>query len=243
MLLLTAAVAVRADEPAALFQQAGQDYDAGRFAEAFTNYERIASAGWVDPALFFNAGNAAFRRNDLGHAILNYRRAWSLAPRDAEIAANLRFALERAGVSTMPLRPWEVAFSKLTGAEWRALALAGYWLAAAAWGLCRWRGRPAPLRRVATGCALVGLLGLAGVGFWWDWRSRPEWVVVQQNQQALFAPLDGATAHFALPPGSIVRLREESGDWLRVTSGKDTGWIRRDACRRVIPWQAPGGRP
>ena len=87
---------------------------------------------------------------------------------------------------------------------------------------------------------MLALLGAAGLGFWWEWRARPEWVVVAPGQQALFAPLDGATAHFALPPGSVVRLREESGDWLRVSAGKDEGWIRRNACRRVLPWKNPG---
>ena len=43
------------------------------------------------PALLFNYGNAEFKAGHLGKAIAAYRRAELLAPRDAEIRANLAF--------------------------------------------------------------------------------------------------------------------------------------------------------
>ena len=55
-------------------------------------------------------------------------------------------------------------------------------------------------------------------------------------------PLDSATPHFALPPGSVVRLRESAGDWLRIRAGRDEGWVRRSAAQAVLPWQDPGLR-
>ncbi len=90
--------------------------------------------------------------------------------------------------------------------------------------------------------SVVALLGTAGIGFWLAWRARPEWVVTQPGQQALFAPLDSATPHFALPPGSVVRLRESAGDWLRIRAGRDEGWVRRSAAQPVLPWQDSGLR-
>jgi hypothetical protein len=235
--LLSAGLVARAEDPAQAFKEAAQAYDAGHFEVAATNYTRLIEAGWVSPALFFNAGNAAFRNNDLGAAVLHYRRAWSLAPRDSEIAANLRFALERAGVAGSLLTPWEYACSRLDLPEWTLLAVVSYWLAAAAWAWWLLRGRPVGGKRLAASFSALALLGLMGAGFWLDWRARPEWVVVAPGQQALFAPLDGGTPHFGLPAGSVVRLREESGDWLRIRVGKDEGWVRRSACIRVLPWQ------
>lgn len=234
-LLLLAGLGIRAENPQDHFQQAAKAYDAGQFEVAATDYEQLIQAGWVSPAVYFNAGNAAFRKNDLGTAVLNYRRAWSLAPRDSEIGANLRFALQRAGVAGPLLTPWEAAFSRLSLSEWVTLTVASYWLAAAIWAWWLLRGRPVAGKRLALSLSLASLLGLMGIGFWLDWKARPEWVVTAPRQQALFAPLEGGTPHFALPEGSIVRLREESGDWLRVRAGKDEGWVRRAACHRVRP--------
>ncbi len=239
---LGAKAAEPATTPAEHFQRAAQAYDAGDFVAAGRTYDELIGAGWVSAPLFFNAGNAAFRRSDLGAAVLHYRRAWSLAPRDAEITANLRFALQRAGAPEQLLKPWESLFSRLTLGEWSAVAVTAYWLAAAAWAWWFLRGRPPTMRRLAGGLVTVALLGTAGIGFWLDWRARPEWVVTQPGQQALFAPLDSATPHFALPPGSVVRLRESAGDWLRIRAGRDEGWVRRSAAQAVLPWQDPGLR-
>ena len=237
---LYAMAAEPAPTPAELFRQAAQSYDAGDFAAAGRSYDALIGAGWVSAPLFFNAGNAAFRREDLGSAVLHYRRAWSLAPRDAEITANLRFALQRAGAPEELLKPWESLFSRLTLGEWAAVAVAAYWLAAAAWAWWLLRGRAPATRRLASGLVAIALVGTAGIGFWLDWRARPEWVVTQPGQQALFAPLDSATPHFALPPGSVVRLREAAGDWLRIRAGRDEGWVRRSAAQPVVPWQDSG---
>ena len=233
--LLAAAATAWGEAPGELFRKAGDAYDKGQFAEASSLYAQLMADGWISAPLFFNAGDAAFRRDDLGTAVLMYRRAWSLAPRDAEIGANLHFALQRAGAAENLLRPWEGAMSRLTLTEWVVVATAGFWLGIGAWGFWLARGRSPRARRLAVALGVLALLGCAGIGFWLDWRARPEWVVLRPGQQALFAPLESATPHFALPPGSIVRVRESAGDWLRIVSGRDEGWVRRAACEPVRP--------
>ncbi len=47
-------------------------------------------------ALFYNLGNAYYKQGDHGRAILNYRRAQQLAPRDPDIEANLALARAQA---------------------------------------------------------------------------------------------------------------------------------------------------
>ena len=67
-------------------------YEDGQFAQAAQAYQQLADQGFADSALFFNLGNAYFKQGDYGRAILNYRRAEQLAPRDEDIAANLALA-------------------------------------------------------------------------------------------------------------------------------------------------------
>ena len=44
--------------------------------------------------LFYNLGNACFKSDRLGEAILWYERARLLSPRDEGIGANLHFSLQ-----------------------------------------------------------------------------------------------------------------------------------------------------
>jgi tetratricopeptide (TPR) repeat protein len=63
------------------------------YEKAALSYERIISEGRIKNAkLFYNLGNAYFLREDIGKAILNYRRAERLDGSDADIQKNLEFA-------------------------------------------------------------------------------------------------------------------------------------------------------
>ena len=97
--------------------EANQAYEDGRFAEAIETYEELIDQGVEDGGLFYNLGNAYFQQDDTARAILNYRRALRLLPRDADVTTNLRIARAQA-------------VDRL-GAEGRATALSviGHWLA------------------------------------------------------------------------------------------------------------------
>lgn len=66
-----------------------------RYRRAVLRFDRIVLEGGVrNGMLFYNIGNAYFRMNDIGRAILNYRRAEQYIPADRNLARNLRTARE-----------------------------------------------------------------------------------------------------------------------------------------------------
>jgi tetratricopeptide (TPR) repeat protein len=224
--------AVRAgDSPA----DAKAAYDAGRFSEAAQIYESAVALSGGTPALHFNLGNARYREGDLGRAVLEYRRAWRLAPRDADIAANLRVALDLGG-APFPAVPWYLwPLERISPSEARALAVAGWWLGllllAVSW---LWRRGPVGmLRRAAAVCALAGCAGLAGLRHWH--ALLHERVVTASDVSALYAPLEGASSHFTVPRGAIVEALEEQGPWLKVRLAGREGWIPSTASAPVVP--------
>ena len=91
LLGLFAAIAAPSDD----LKAANQLYDAGKFAEAAAAYEKIEPK---TAHVYYNLGNAWFRQDKLGLAILNYAQARRFAPRDPDILANLKFAQQRLGV-------------------------------------------------------------------------------------------------------------------------------------------------
>jgi len=69
-----------------------QLYESKLYLEASQTYQQLIDIGLKDHTLYYNLGNAYFKQNDLGQAILNYERAMQLAPRDTDIRANLDLA-------------------------------------------------------------------------------------------------------------------------------------------------------
>ena len=66
------------------------------YKKSVLRFERIVRDGGIENGwLYYNIGNAYFRMNDLGRAILNYLRAEQFIPHDANLQHNLQFARSR----------------------------------------------------------------------------------------------------------------------------------------------------
>lgn len=63
-----------------------------KLKEAASHYEAILAGGFKNGQIYYNLGNTYYRQGELGKAILNYRRAGQLMPRNADLNANLRLA-------------------------------------------------------------------------------------------------------------------------------------------------------
>ncbi|RJP90886.1 MAG: tetratricopeptide repeat protein [Desulfobacteraceae bacterium] len=87
------------DQANDLFEQAGQaagtDPEKARalFRQAALGYERLITQGGVENGrLYYNIGNSWFQAQDMGRAILNYRKAAQYIPNDANLRQNLEYA-------------------------------------------------------------------------------------------------------------------------------------------------------
>ncbi len=63
-----------------------------KLKDAALQYEMILAGGFKNGQIYYNLGNTYYRQGELGKAILNYRRAERLMPRNADLNANLRLA-------------------------------------------------------------------------------------------------------------------------------------------------------
>ena len=104
----TAEAALSKEQTYSLFNQANQSFreansitnDPNRaerlYERAILNYEKVIQEGGIrNSKLYYNLGNAYFLKEDIGRAILNYRRAEKLDKADADIQKNLAFARSR----------------------------------------------------------------------------------------------------------------------------------------------------
>ena len=229
-LLLAATTALAAPEGEARFERtfadAAKAYDENRLPDAIAGWESLVAEGQNQPETLFNLGNAYYRNGNLGKAILAYRRAQRLAPRDPDIRANLGFAAQSAGIELPARKPLATLLLDFSRAEWLGFGAVCFWLLAGAlavwiaWPRARFAVRPA----AAVLSALL-LLALAGLGLHRNLERVPEGVVMSTGQKVLSSPLETATPLLAVPEGAIVRMRESRGNWIEVELGETRGWL------------------
>ena len=70
-------------------------YSQGDYDKAVAVYEAVLAGQGHSVELYYNLGNAYFRSNMIGKAILNYERALRLDPTDDDVKANLEYAQSR----------------------------------------------------------------------------------------------------------------------------------------------------
>lgn len=106
--LAAAADALPKEQITTLFSQANDAFhqanavndDAGKanllYEKAILGYEKIIREGHIEnPKLYYNLANAYLLQNDIGRAILNYRKAEKLDKSSSDIQKNLAFARGR----------------------------------------------------------------------------------------------------------------------------------------------------
>lgn len=75
-----------------LFDKANRLYEKGEYDSAIVTYDKILSSGLHDSRVYYNLGNAHFRKKEIGQSILCYEKAHRLDPSDKDISTNLLFA-------------------------------------------------------------------------------------------------------------------------------------------------------
>ncbi|MCP4542339.1 MAG: tetratricopeptide repeat protein [Chloroflexi bacterium] len=225
--------------------EANQLYETGQFVEAATAYQALVDAGVQDGTLYYNLGNAYFKAGDLGRAILNYRRAQVLLPRDSDVVANLQLARTQ---TTDRLETDDggvlVSFVQRVLIEWTTLDEAsaitlGLWVL-----LCilvvltiLWpRGRQG-LYYVAAVVAVLLVLGMLSVGIRVsEMRGSAAAVVVAQSVEVRSGPGTDYLAEFSLHTGAEVRVLEQRDDWARIALPGDLqGWVPGETVKKLVP--------
>jgi tetratricopeptide (TPR) repeat protein len=222
-----------------------QAYEAGNYTEATDVYESIIAAGIRDSAIYYNLGNSYFKQGNLGRAILNYRRAQRLDPRDRDIRANLDIAraqtLDKLEVTDQgPLTNLvKLAEEWLTLDEAAILALSLWLLLAVSviTAILFRRLRQVSLWAIAVlGLFLfIGLISMAN-RYYNQW-AYPTAVIITQEVDVTSGPgtADQYLVEFNLHSGAEVHLLESRPGWRRVTlPGNDfQGWVPEETIEQV----------
>ena len=212
------------------FSSANELYAKGKFAEAAVVYEKILQTDGQSPSLLFNYGNAEFKAGNLGKAIAAYRQAELLAPRDAELRANLAFVRGQIQGATVREGQWQKWIGSFTLNEGAIVTAIFFWLLFALLAVRQIRPALAPKLRGVTRLALVLTLfsGAVLVLQAANHFNSAVAVVTSAEATARTGPLDDAQTAFTARDGAELSVLDRHGDWVQVDNGTGKiGWLNK----------------
>ena len=230
LLALLCAVTVFAADVASDFSSANQLYAKGKFADAAAVYEKILQTGGQSPSLLFNHGNAEFKAGRLGKAIAAYRQAELLAPRDAELRANLAFVRNQVQGATLRESKWQKWIGSLTQNEGAVLTAIFFWAMLGLFAARQIKPALAAKLRTATRLAVAltifsgAVLALQAANHF----NSSVAVVTGAEATARSGPFEDAQSAFTAHDGAEMRVLDRHDDWVQVANGAGKiGWLNK----------------
>ncbi len=222
-----------------LFQVANEHYQEGAYEGALESYREIINDGFESPELYHNMGNAAYRSNNIGYAILYYEKALKLNPRYEDARHNLEF-VSQYRIDTFKEVPrlfiwnWISALVRLFSERtWSIIAFVSFLIFILSILLYLF-SRHLSLKKTGFALALTGIIiwmvTFAAARAGSSSITKPDsGIILSPSVTVRSSPSESGTELFILHEGSRVGINEHVSGWqnIRVVDGRE-GWIRME---------------
>ena len=223
-------------DPHALFQQATSLYQNEQYEEALQLYRKVVEQGYESPDLYYNMGNAAYRSNNIGYAILYYEKALKMNPSHEDASHNLEY-VSRYKVDVFDevpelfykswTRTWKNIMSERAWSIWSMV----FFVLMAVSVLVYLFSRRLALKKAgfftAVVLAVFFTLSLAtAISRHRGIADPSSGVIISPSVVVRSSPSQSGTELFILHEGTSVEISEEVSGWrnISVVDGRE-GWI------------------
>ena len=211
------------------FVHANNLYSKKQYAKSANAYETLIQKGVRNGYLFYNLGNAYIRMGETGSAILNYVRAKSLIPRDENLAANLKFAIQQTldKIEPPPLGTLNILFFWVNDFSLNELIFFSLCLNFIFWvNLALWLYFPS-LKIARNALLFVLLLSFISVGIKIKNESDLKLgVILAENIEVKSGHSLDTITLFQLHEGALVTIIGKRNGWLEIRlNEKQKGWV------------------
>ena len=221
-----------------LYIQANEAYKKGQFDTAVIIYDSIIKTGFETPGLYFNTGNAYFKKKDIANAILNYERARKLSPGDDEINFNLQLAqtMVTDKINILPeffLTRWWRYLTELYSSDTWARFSISFFIAFLFFTILYLFANRMWMKKISFWMGII-LLTFCLLSFSSSYYNKQ---VYQNNTGAIVmnpsvtiksSPDDNGTELFVIHEGTKVWVTDEVGEWLKIKiADGNNGWLKK----------------
>lgn len=235
-----------AQEAAVHTKQSGDDaYTDARFADAIEIYESVIAEQGGSLPLYYNLGNAYYRSNQPGKAILNYERALRYDANDEDTKANLEYVqskiVDKIPEDEVPFySEWANRFYALFSKDiWAVIGVASFAIMLAMLLLYFFKGnvrRPAliiaTLSFAVTVLSNVAAYNLSAAG-----KEIPQGVILDEMVVVKSSPESSGTELTKIHEGlKVVIIDDALADWVKIEANNGNrvvGWIKSKSIERI----------
>lgn len=228
-----------ATPPQELLDEANEAYKRSEYAHSIELYEKVLDQGLEAADLYYNLGNAYFKSDMPGPAILNYERALRLKPWSDDIAHNLAVARSKTidKLERHPLlfyeRWWKAAYSLLGADGWSIMSIILIVLFLGATSLYLFSNTLILKKTSFYFMLLLFALGVLSMVFAKKQFNRihanQEAIIMQTRVTAKSSPSDQSPDLFLMHEGTKVTIRSSLGQWQEVSlPNGNVGWIKEE---------------
>jgi len=227
------------------WDKANRAYSEGQFQVAEVLYMQLIEEGYQDASLYYNLGNTYFQQNQIGKAILNYKRAYLANPSDKDIQYNLELAQSKTKdkIDKLPsffLFEWIDSIRDLmdtnTWAETAIflllidLCMIMLWLLANSLGIRKLGFYSAILLTVLVVVSIVNSFRSANHVY-----NSAEAVVTSSAALIKSSPSDSGKDLFVVHEGTSLLIKQNLDGWNEVELiDGNKGWITSSAIEKVL---------
>ncbi|MGQ0829663.1 MAG: tetratricopeptide repeat protein [Bacteroidota bacterium] len=227
----------------ATLDSANTAYSKGDYSKAITLYESILSKNVEAPEIYFNLGNAYYKSNTLGLAILNYERAKKLDPQDEDITVNLKLANQKIEdkIEVAPqlfLTEWKNGLVDLMDEKsWSIFCIIVVALSLILLGIY-FSSHIINLKRLGFfgGATLfilsIFLFFIARHSYKLSTNSS-DGIIISPSVTVVGSPNEKGTKLFILHEGTKVNITQEEESWMEIKiANGNVGWVKK---QDIIP--------
>lgn len=222
-----------------IFQEGNEFYRQKQYDKAIDIYSQIVEAGFESAALYYNLGNAYYRTERIGYAILYYEKALKLSPGDEDIVHNLSLANLKIidKVESLPkfflFQWWEGLLSLFTSSGWTIISYICYIILIISIGFYFYI-KTGSQQKIVLISGFTGLLLLIISSSVLAVKLNRELkikngIVVENTVNVKLSPDAGSNDAFIVHEGLKVILEDKVDEWVKVRlqDGK-VGWLPQE---------------
>ncbi len=213
------------------FVSASKYYDSGKFEKSVEIYESLIKNGVRNESVFYNLGNAYFKEGKFGKAIVNYKRALFLSPRDTDIKVNLKFAEEKLKIKGNK----NVIFGFIESfkfSTWYYVSVILFWMLVIFLFLYL-----KTKNKIFSGFLYVNLIlfviSLYAVYYQNNLRDDDIALITSKNVMVKYAPVKDAKDYFKIKEGMSVKIIGNKNNWFKILYKNKKGWIKSEEAEKI----------
>jgi tetratricopeptide (TPR) repeat protein len=222
-----------AQDPGVRFNEANKVYADGDYQYAIGLYSKILEQGIESGEVYFNLGNAYYKINDMGRAILYYEKARKYIDGDPALEQNLQLTQLRIVDKIEPIPElfiveWWSTFIHVFSLDtllWLCFAIFSILVLLIIINLLY--SRQFIRRFIWAATAVFLLIFVITFSLIYEFETTQFGVILEEKVSVISEPDIGGTEVFILHEGTKVKINRMVNDWFEITipDGK-TGWLK-----------------